>query len=35
MTLEEKPELLNSLRRGELDDATAVLSVVEPVPPTA
>ena len=35
MTLEEKLELLHRLQRGELDDATAMLPVVEPVPPTA
>jgi hypothetical protein len=35
MTLEQKLELLHSLRRGELDDPTAMLPVVEPVPPTA
>jgi hypothetical protein len=34
MSLEEKLELLHSLRRGELDDATAMLPVVEPAPPT-
>jgi hypothetical protein len=35
MTLEEKLELLHRLRRGELDDATTRLPVVEAVPPTA
>jgi hypothetical protein len=35
MTLEERLQLLHTLRRGELDDATAMLPVVEPVPPTA
>jgi hypothetical protein len=34
MTLEEKLQLLHRLRRGELDNATAMLPVVEPVPPT-
>jgi hypothetical protein len=34
MALEEKLQLLHSLRRGELDDATPALPVVEPVPPT-
>jgi hypothetical protein len=35
MTLEKKLELLHSLRRGELADATARLPVVELVPPSA
>jgi hypothetical protein len=35
MTLEEKLQLLHSLRRGELDDAAAMLPVVKSVPPTA
>jgi hypothetical protein len=35
MTLEEKLELLRSLRRGELNDGTPMLPVVEAAPPTA
>jgi hypothetical protein len=35
MTLEEKLELLHSLRRGELDNAAPMLPAVEPAPPTA
>jgi hypothetical protein len=34
MALEEKLEFLQRLRRGELDDATAVLPVVGPIRPT-
>jgi hypothetical protein len=34
MALEEKLQLLYSLRRGALDDVTAMLPVGEPVPPT-
>jgi hypothetical protein len=35
LSLEEKLQLLHSLRRGELDDATPMLPVVEPVLPSA
>jgi hypothetical protein len=35
MSLEEKVELLDRLRRGVLDDATTMLPLVEPAPPTA
>jgi hypothetical protein len=34
MSLQEKLELLHSLRRGELDDPTTVPPIVEAVPQT-